>query len=73
MLLLFLTVIYFCAVYGESTFNLSTLHTIRNGDDIMYPLVFGLLPGNSEEIYDRYFNLLKTTCQQYQLQLTIDG
>jgi hypothetical protein len=26
-----------------------------------------LLPGKSEEIY---FNLLKTTCQQHQLQLT---
>ena len=29
-----------------------------------------LLPGKSEEIYDRYFNLLKTTCQQRQLQFT---
>ena len=46
----------------------STLHAMI--DDVMYPLVFGLLPGKSKEIYDRYFNLLKTTCQQHQLQLT---
>jgi hypothetical protein len=39
-------------------------------DDVMYPLVFGLLPGKSKEIYDCYFNLLKITCQQHQLQLT---
>ena len=48
--------------------QLYTLHAMV--DDVMYPLVFGLIPGKSEEIYDRYFNLLKTTCQQHQLQLT---
>ena len=59
-------------IYGDGTFctwptqftQLYTLHAIV--DDVMYPLVFGLLPGKSEEIYDRYFNLLKTTCQQHQ-------
>jgi hypothetical protein len=63
-------------IYGDGTFytsqtqftHLYTLHTMV--DDVMYPLVFGLLPGKSEEIYDCYFNLLKTTCQQHQLQLT---
>ena len=63
-------------IYGDGTFYSSppqftqpyTLHTMV--DDVMYPLVFGLLPGKSEEIYDCYFNLLKTTCQQHQLQLT---
>ena len=63
-------------IYGDGTFDTSptqvtqlyTLHAMV--DDVMYPLVFGLLPGKSEEIYDRYFNLLKITCQQHQLQLT---
>jgi hypothetical protein len=63
-------------IYGDGTFytsptqftQLYTLHAMV--DDVMYPLVFGLLPGKSKEIYDRYLNLLKTTCQQHQLQLT---
>ena len=62
-------------IYGDSTFytsptqftQLYTLHAMA--DDVMYPLVFGLLPGKREEIYDCYFNLLKITCQQHQLQL----
>jgi hypothetical protein len=62
-------------IYGDGTFHTSptqftqlyTLHAMV--DDIMYPLVFGLLPGKSEEIYHRYSDLLKTTCQQHQLQL----
>jgi hypothetical protein len=49
-------------IYGDGTFSTSpnkfaqlyTLHAMV--DDIMYPLVFGLLLGKSEEIYDRYFN-----------------
>ena len=49
-------------IYGDGTFYSSppqftqpyTLHTMV--DDVMYPLVFGLLLGKSEEIYDRYFN-----------------
>jgi hypothetical protein len=63
-------------IYGDGTFYTSPtqftqLYTLRAMvDDGMYPLVFGLLPGKSEEIYDRYFNLLKTSCQQHQLQLT---
>jgi hypothetical protein len=63
-------------IYGDGTFytsptqftQLYTLHAMV--DDVMYPLVFGLLPGKSKEIYDCYFNLLKITCQQHQLQLT---
>ena len=59
--------------YGDGTFytsptqftQLYTLHAMV----VMYSLVFGLLPGKSEEIYYRYFNLLKITCQQHQLQL----
>ena len=65
-------------IYGDGTFytsttqftQLYTLHAMVY--DVMYPLVFGLLPGKSEEIYDRYINLLKTTCQQHQPQLTPD-
>jgi hypothetical protein len=34
--------------------QLYTLHAMV--DDGMYPLVFGLLLGKSEEIYDLYFN-----------------
>ena len=49
-------------IYGDGTFSTSpnqfaqlyTLHAMV--DDIMYPLVFGLLLGKSEEIYDHYFN-----------------
>jgi hypothetical protein len=49
-------------IYGDGTFytspnqfdQLYTLHAMF--DDVMYPLVFGLLLGKSEEIYDRYFN-----------------
>ena len=63
-------------IYGDGTFytsttqftQLYTLHAMVY--DVMYPLVFGLLPGKTEEIYDRYINLLKTTCQQHQPQLT---
>lgn len=62
-------------IYGDSTSytwptqftQLYTLHAMV--DNIMYPLVFGLLPGKSEEIYDRYSNLPKTTCQQHQLHM----
>ena len=58
-------------IYGDGTFytsptqftQLYTLHAMV--DDVMYPLDLGLLRGKSEEIYDRYFNLLKTTCQQH--------
>ena len=57
------------AIYGDDTFYTSpnqltllyTLHAMV--DKVVYPLVFGLLSGKSEELYDRYFNLLKTTCQ----------
>ena len=42
--------------------QLYILHTTV--DDVMYPLVFTLLPGKSELIYDRLFKLLKTACQQ---------
>ena len=60
-------------IYGDGTFSTSpnqfaqlyTLHAMV--DDIMYPLVFGLLLGKSEEIYDHYFNWPKTTFQQHQL------
>ena len=49
-------------IYGYGTFyasptqftQLYTLHAMV--DDVMYPLVFGLLLGKSEEIYERYFN-----------------
>jgi hypothetical protein len=49
-------------IYGDGTFytspnqfaQLYTLHPMV--DDGMYPLVFGLLLGKSEEIYDCYFN-----------------
>ena len=59
-------------IYGDSTFSTSpnqfaqfyTLHAMV--DDIMYPLVFWLLLGKSEEIYDHYFNWPKTTFQQHQ-------
>jgi hypothetical protein len=63
-------------IYGDSTLftsptQFTQLYTLQAMvDDVMYLIVFGLLPGKSEEIYDRYFNLLKTTCQQHQLQLT---
>jgi hypothetical protein len=60
-------------IYGYGTFyasptqftQLYTLHAMV--DDVMYPLVFGLLLGKSEEIYERYFNWPKTTFQQHQL------
>jgi hypothetical protein len=45
--------------------QLYTLHAMV--DDVMYPLVFGLLLGKCEEIYDRYFNWPKTTFQQHPL------
>ena len=49
-------------IYGDGTFytspnqfgQLYTLHAMV--DEVMYPLVFGLLLGKSEEIYDRYYN-----------------
>ena len=49
-------------IYGDDTFysspnqfgQLYTLHAMV--DDVMYPLVFGLLLGKSEEIYDPYYN-----------------
>ena len=49
-------------IYGDGTFSNSpnqfaqfyTLLAMVH--DIMYPLVFGLLLGKSEEIYDLYFN-----------------
>jgi hypothetical protein len=60
------TVVYFFTyiIYGYGTFyasptqltQLYTLHAMV--DDVMYPLVFGLLLGKSEEIYDRYFNII---------------
>jgi hypothetical protein len=52
-------------IYGDSTLftsptQFTQLYTLQAMvDDVMYLIVFGLLPGKSEEIYDRYFNLLK--------------
>ena len=63
-------------IYGDGTFytsptqfhQLYTLHTTVHG--VMYPLVFALLPGKSEQTYDRFFTLLKAACQQRGLQLS---
>ena len=35
----------------------------------MFPLVFALLPGKSEQLYTRYFHLLKEACTQRQITL----
>jgi hypothetical protein len=35
----------------------------------MFPLVFALLPGKSEQLYTRYFHLSKEACTQRQIAL----
>ena len=63
-------------IYGDGTFytspnqftQLYTLHATV--DNVMYPLVFSLLPGKSEDIYNRLFRLLKLACQQSGLHLS---
>ena len=63
-------------IYGDGTFytspnqftQLYTLHATVDG--VMYPLAFSLLPGKSEQIYDRLFDILKTACQQRGLHLS---
>lgn len=62
-------------IYADGTFytcpslftQLYTLHGMVDGD--MFPLVFALLPGKSEQLYTRYFHLLKETCTQCQIAL----
>ena len=63
-------------IYGHGTVytspnqftQLYTLHATVDG--VMYPLAFSLLPGKSEQIYDRLFDILKTACQQRGLHLS---
>ena len=38
-------------------------------DEEMFPLVFALLPGKSEQLYTRYFHLSKEACTQRQIAL----
>ncbi|CAG2196462.1 unnamed protein product [Mytilus edulis] len=62
-------------IYADGTFytcpsifeQLYTLHALIDGE--MFPLVFALLPGKSEDIYTRFFSLLKNACTQRQIQL----
>jgi len=63
-------------IYADGTFytspsqfsQLYTLHAEVHG--AMYPLVFGLLPGKSERIYERFFELVKDVCQRHQITLS---
>ena len=62
-------------IYADGTFDtcpplftqLYTLHALVDGE--IFPLVFVLLPGKSEDIYIRLFNLLKTAYTQRQIRL----
>ena len=62
-------------IYADGTFytcpslftQLCTLHDMVDGG--MLPLVFALLPGKSEQLYTRYFHLLKEPCTQRQMAL----
>ncbi|XP_063435973.1 uncharacterized protein LOC134716888 [Mytilus trossulus] len=62
-------------IYADGTFytcppifeQLYTLHALIDGE--MFPLVFALLPGKSEDIYTRFFSLLKTDCDCTQCQI----
>lgn len=62
-------------IYGDGTFytcptlftQLYSIHGTVNGQ--MYLLVYGLLPGKSEQIYTRFFNLIKAKCIDIGLQL----
>lgn len=55
-------------LFGDGTFftcptlftQLYTIHGTVNGH--MYPLVYGLLPGKSEDIYRRFFRIINTKC-----------
>lgn len=63
-------------IYCDGTFytcptlfyQIYTIHVQLDG--IMYPAVYALLPGKSEQIYQRYFSLLKTAMSNINLQLT---
>ena len=62
-------------IYTDGTFytcqslftQLYTLHGMV--DEEMFPLVFALLPGKSEQLCTRYFHLLKEACTQRQIAL----
>jgi len=62
-------------IYADGTFytcpslftQLYTLHGMVDGE--MFPLVFALLPGKSEQLYTRYFQLLTEVCTQRQIAL----
>lgn len=62
-------------LYGDGTFytcptlftQLYTIHGTVNGQ--MYPLIYGLLPGKSEQIYTRFFNIVKAKCTENQIEL----
>ena len=61
-------------VYGDGTFytcpdifsQLYTLHAML--DNVMYPLVYALLPGKSRDMYMRLFRHLRDVADQHQLQ-----
>ena len=62
-------------IYADGTFYtcpslFAQLYTLHALDGEIFPLVFALLPWNSEDIYIRLFNLLKTACTQQLSSLT---
>jgi len=60
-------------VYGDGTFytcpdmftQLYTLHAMV--DNVMFPLLFALLPGKSRDIYTRLFRHIRDACEEKQL------
>ncbi len=63
-------------IYCDGTFytcptifhQIYTIHVQLDG--VMYPVVYALLPGKSQQIYQRLFSLLKTDMTDINLQLT---